>query len=90
VPGGWPVIVTRGAVGIDLPADVTHAQALAFNHTMGRLDGVEHIDEDGTVHFTPSLKAAIAPHWPDLAEPLVPADAQARYARLHQAMALAP
>lgn len=89
LPGGWPVTVSRGAIDFDLPAGVTHAQVLAFNRTMGRMDGVERIDADGTVHFTAAVKAALASRWPTLAQPLKPGDAQARYAQLRQAVMLA-
>ena len=89
LPGGWPVVVSRGVIDFDLPASVTQAQLLEFNQTMGRMDGVERIDADGTVHFTTALQAALESRWPELAQPLRPDDGQTRYAQLRQAVMLA-
>ncbi|MFG3053308.1 saccharopine dehydrogenase NADP-binding domain-containing protein [Kitasatospora sp. NPDC048239] len=82
LPGGYPVRIANGSVALDLPPGLTVDQAVAFNERMGRGDGVERIDEDGTVHFTPACREAVADFAPDLAEPLAVGEMAARAARL--------
>jgi hypothetical protein len=47
-PGGYPVRVSRAGVELDLPPDVTEADALAVNATAARWDGIERIEPDGS------------------------------------------
>ncbi len=68
--GGFPVRIEGGAIELDLPPGVDLAEATAFCERIGRGDGVDHIDDDGTVHFTAAAQAAMAPFAPDLTEPL--------------------
>jgi hypothetical protein len=89
LPGGYPVRIASGSVALDLPPELTPALAIAFNERMGRADGVERIDEDGTVHFTSACHEAIAAFAPDLAEPLAVDDLLARAARLDAVLAQA-
>jgi hypothetical protein len=69
-PGGYPVHIADGTVALDLPPGLTPESAIHFNEHMARGDGVEHIEDDGTVHFTPASCAAVAGICPDLAAPL--------------------
>jgi hypothetical protein len=55
---------------------------------MGRGDGTDRIDGDGTVHVTPACRAAVAAVAPDLAEPLRIDDLDARTARLDEVLGL--
>ncbi len=87
LPGGYPVRIANGVVTLDLPAGLQLDQAVAFNERMGRADGVERIDQDGTVHFTSACREAVADFAPDLAEPLRVADLRARAARLDEVLA---
>jgi hypothetical protein len=87
LPGGYPVRIANGSVTLDLPAGLTLQQAIAFNERMGRGDGVERIDEDGTVHFTSACREIVAGFAPDLAEPLPVSDMRARAARLDAVLA---
>jgi len=50
LPGGYPVRIADGSLSLDLPPGVTLAAAISFNERMGRDDGVERVDDDGTVH----------------------------------------
>ena len=68
--GGYPVRIESGEVEFDLPPGVDLAEATAFCERIGHGDGVERIDDDGTVHFTAAAQAAMAPFAPDLTEPL--------------------
>jgi hypothetical protein len=68
--GGYPVRIAAGSVTLDLPPGLDEADAIAYNARVGRGDGVERIDEDGTVHFTDACKQAVAGLEPELAAPL--------------------
>jgi hypothetical protein len=87
LPGGYPVQIAGGLVSLDLPPGVESHDAIAFNEQMGRADGVERIDDDATVHFTPACREAVAELDPDLAAPLPISDLQTRAARLDAALA---
>lgn len=52
LPGGYPVRVEGMGVEVVLPPGLTQEQALAMNEAGLRLDGIDHIDEQGTVFFT--------------------------------------
>ena len=87
LPGGYPVLIANGAVTLDLPPGLTRQDAIAFNDGMARGDGIERIDDDGTVHFTSACRDAVAGLDPRLAEPLAPGDLRARAAALDGALA---
>lgn len=82
LPGGFPVRVTEGRVDLDLPPGVDPEEAVAFQWRSARLDGVDSLEPDGTVHFTEEACQALAPFDPELAEPLAPGDAEERFRRL--------
>ncbi len=86
LPGGYPVRIARGEVTLDLPPGVTEEQAVRFNQQQSRADGVERIDDDGTVHFTAAAREAVAAVDPALAEPLEIGDLEARAAQLDAAL----
>ncbi|UCC61725.1 MAG: hypothetical protein JSV36_13080 [Anaerolineae bacterium] len=52
LPGGYPVRLSAAGAEVVLPAGVTTEQALAINEAGQRADGVERIEDDGTVIFT--------------------------------------
>lgn len=87
LPGGYPVRISGGSIGLDLPPGESLEDAIAFNERMARADGIERIDPDGTVHFTEAARAAVADIAPDLAEPLAVGDIEARAARLDEVLA---
>ena len=71
-PGGWPVRVAQGEVTLALPQELSQAEATAWNQAAAAGDGLERIDDDGTVHFTEAARRALADHAPALAAPLPP------------------
>lgn len=87
LPGGYPVRIGGGSVSLDLPPGVARAEVVAFNERMAHGDGVERIDDDGTVYFTAACREAVAALDPGLAEPLPVSDLEARAARLDAALA---
>src|SRR5215831_12062969 len=82
LPGGYPVLIANGAVTLDLPPGLTRQDAIAFNDSMARGDGIEAVDDDGTVHFTAACRDAVAGLGAGLAEPLAVDDLRARAAAL--------
>jgi hypothetical protein len=89
LPGGYPVRVTAGRVDLDLPPGLTLDEAVDFQWQSARLDGVERMDADGTVHLTAAAQAAVRPVAPALAEPLRPAEVEPRLRRLLGVLGLA-
>ena len=55
---------------------------MAYNARVGRGDGIERIEADGTVHFTDECQAAVASLSSELAAPLAVGDVPARAALL--------
>lgn len=51
LPGGYPVRVSQGGVQVILPDTITLDEAVSVNTTSQLFDGIEQIDEDGTVSF---------------------------------------
>ncbi|WP_070106430.1 hypothetical protein [Burkholderia plantarii] len=51
MPGGYPVELRNLRVQLDLPRNVTMADAVSINERCQMADGIERIDIDGTVHF---------------------------------------
>ncbi|MGW4378910.1 saccharopine dehydrogenase NADP-binding domain-containing protein [Kitasatospora sp. NPDC004531] len=87
LPGGYPVRIEQGAVTLDLPPGTDRAAAIAFNEKHARGDGVERIDDDGTVHFSEQARKSVADIDPGLAEPLPVAELEQRAARLDALLA---
>ena len=82
LPGGFPVRIAEGRIELDLPAGVELSECIACCERASKGDGVEGIDDDGTVHFTAAARAAVATVAPDLSEPLRLVDVDQRAARL--------
>jgi hypothetical protein len=82
MPGGYPVRIVDGAVALDLPPGLSEADAIAFNERMAHGDGIDHIDDDGTVHLTTASHQAVAAIAPDLAHPIAIDDLDGRAAQL--------
>lgn len=49
LPGGYPVRLGRRDVQIELPDDIELGEAIEINEAGNRLDGIEAIEEDGTI-----------------------------------------
>lgn len=52
LPGGYPVRVYQKGVEVVLPKNFSLEEAIRVNESGQRFDGIDHIDQDGTVHFT--------------------------------------
>lgn len=59
MPGGYPAFVSGEGVELDLPPGLTVRGAAAMNEAAARLDGIERIEADGTVVYTPEIRAAM-------------------------------
>lgn len=59
LPGGYPIRLDSRGAELVLPAGVTMDQALAINEAGQRADGIERIEDDGTVYFTAKAVAII-------------------------------
>lgn len=65
LPGGYPVRI-NGEIELDLPPSVSKEEAVAFNRSAARRDGVD-VDRDRVV-FSDQVLAAIEPYLPELAD----------------------
>jgi hypothetical protein len=57
LPGGYPVRVDRNGGSVILPKDLMLEEAVRINEDGQRYDGIERIEDDGTVHYTESSVA---------------------------------
>lgn len=51
-PGGYPVVVSRDTIELDLPSNATVEGAIDINNRAAQWDGIESIHADGTIIFT--------------------------------------
>ncbi len=52
LPGGYPVRLNASGAHIALPEGITMEEAVSINKEAQKYDGIESIEEDGTVNFT--------------------------------------
>lgn len=52
LPGGYPVVVNAHGASLNLPSNLSEAEAIAINQCCQEADGILHIDHEGTVWFT--------------------------------------
>ena len=68
LPGGYPVVVQNRKARLDLPPDWGKEDAVEVNRASQRWDGIESIDEEGTVVFTDQtvgiLREYLGYDWP--------------------------
>lgn len=79
LPGGYPVRFSGGEFNLRLPDGLTLEEAVMFNSLAAKGEGIERIDEDGTVHYTEHARQSVAQFCPELAEPLHPRDVEKRF-----------
>lgn len=58
-PGGYPALVSRSGVELDLPPGLTAPEAVSLNEAAARFDGIERIESDGTAVYTPEIRSAM-------------------------------
>ncbi len=51
LPGAYPIRACENGVEVILPQELTLEEAIRINQEGQRLDGIEKIDDDGTIHF---------------------------------------
>ena len=54
LPGGYPVRVDKTGGSVILPKELMLEEAIRINEDGQRYDGIDRIDDDGTVHYTES------------------------------------
>ena len=59
LPGGYPAVVGKGRIDLDLPEGLTVEEAVALNEAAARWDGIERIEGDGTVTYTAAAGEAM-------------------------------
>lgn len=59
-PGGYPVLLSRAGVQLDLPPGLDEAQAIDINARAACWDGIAEIAADGTVRLTDHAAAALS------------------------------
>lgn len=79
LPGGYPVRFVRGAIELRLPDGLTREEAVSFNNLAAKGEGIERIEEDGTVFYTEHARQSVAEFCPELAEPLRAKDVEKRF-----------
>jgi hypothetical protein len=79
LPGGYPVRFEDGEIRIDLPSGISQARAVGFNIESAALEGIERVDERGTLFYTKHAQDSVAQWCPELAEPLAIGDISKRF-----------
>ncbi|MGK0500708.1 MAG: hypothetical protein ACJAYG_002361 [Oceanicoccus sp.] len=73
LPGGYPVTVERGTIDSDLPSDWQSPEAIELMRQAHYRDGIEKIEGDGTIHFSPKsvaiLKTELGISLPEILKP---------------------
>ncbi len=59
LPGGYPVQVDKNGGRVILPKGLTMEEAILINEEGQRYDGIDRIDEDGTVHYAEKTMAVM-------------------------------
>ena len=59
LPGGYPVDAGKGKVSVPSIPDLSFDEAVSINERSHRFDGIERIEEDGSVVFTESTATAM-------------------------------
>lgn|GEM_PF-2048638 len=56
--GGYPLLVSRQEISLDLPPGIARDEAIAVNEAAARDDGIERIEDNGTIVFTDAVAGA--------------------------------
>jgi len=51
LPGGYPVLLSKNGAELALPEGITKEEAIKINEESNKIDGIERIEEDGTVVY---------------------------------------
>ena len=58
-PGGYPAFISRDRIDLDLPPGLTVEEAVSLNEAAARLDGIDRIESDGAVVYTPEIRGVM-------------------------------
>ena len=82
LPGGYPVLVSNGTVRVADIAGLAREEAVAINEASHRFDGIEQIEEDGSVTLVEVSRGILREELGVDGGTLRPADVAARAAEL--------
>lgn len=51
LPGGYPIVISNAGVELALPEGITLEEAIKINEDSNKIDGIEGIEEDGTIVY---------------------------------------
>ncbi|MCJ1781135.1 saccharopine dehydrogenase NADP-binding domain-containing protein [Mammaliicoccus sciuri] len=51
LPGGYPILLSNKGAELALPEGITELEAIKINEESSKMDGIERIEDDGTVIF---------------------------------------
>lgn len=51
LPGGYPIVISNKGVELALPEGITLEEAIKINEDSNKIDGIERIEEDGTIVY---------------------------------------
>jgi hypothetical protein len=83
LPGGYPVRVQYGRLGLDLPAGLSRDAAVQWNLAHEQASGLV-VDAHGTAHYTGRLREELAGQSPELARGFHVRDLEAAFAAMQQ------
>lgn len=78
LPGGYPIRADRTGVRVPPIPGLSHAEAIAINERSHRFDGIEGIEQDGTVVFTDAAAGTLRQQLGYDCPRLAPADIEGR------------
>jgi hypothetical protein len=81
LPGGYPVAFRDRSLGLDLPAGIDTAAAVAWNAQFEKANGLV-VEADGRARYTGLLYERLRQESPDLAEGFAAGDVEAVYAEM--------
>jgi hypothetical protein len=82
LPGGYPVVLKHGVIALDLPAEVSFEEAVAWNAGFEEANGAV-VGDDGRMRYTGALRNALQQHAPSLAEGFALADLEDVHREMH-------
>lgn len=51
LPGGYPILLSKNGAELALPEGITREEAIKINEDSNKIDGIERIEDDGTVVY---------------------------------------
>jgi len=70
--GGYPVKISQAKIELDMPENISLSDAQSMNIDSMRIDGIESVECDGTIHYTEAAQQAMAEIEPRLTTPYNP------------------